>query len=151
MGLFMAKVQRLQYGVNRIENGGWVVLEDGDATGRGQPARASMSTCGSKPPSPLQKIIIRPEAEVVSRRQRFSGVALACRAGQPRESQNGSQRPCHRQEFRAAVTVAIPTTRWHVNPHKAAHLRRLRARRSARTQCNRVIGLRRRCGMDPPY
>ncbi len=27
----MAKVQRLQYGVDRIEDGGWVVLEDGDA------------------------------------------------------------------------------------------------------------------------
>ena len=27
----MAKVQRLQYGVDRIEDGGWAVLEDGDA------------------------------------------------------------------------------------------------------------------------
>ena len=27
----MAKVQRLQYGVDRIEDGSWVVLEDGDA------------------------------------------------------------------------------------------------------------------------
>ncbi len=27
----MANVQRLQYGVDRIEGGGWVVLEDGDA------------------------------------------------------------------------------------------------------------------------
>ena len=27
----MAKVLRLQYGVDRIEDGGWVVLEDGDA------------------------------------------------------------------------------------------------------------------------
>ncbi len=27
----MAKVQRLQYSVDRIEDGGWVVLEDGDA------------------------------------------------------------------------------------------------------------------------
>ncbi len=27
----MPKVQRRQYGVDRIEDGGWVVLEDGDA------------------------------------------------------------------------------------------------------------------------
>ena len=27
----MAKAQRLQYGVDRIEDGGWDVLEDGDA------------------------------------------------------------------------------------------------------------------------
>ncbi len=27
----MAEAQRLQYGVDRIEDGGWVVLEDGDA------------------------------------------------------------------------------------------------------------------------
>ena len=26
--LFMAKVPRLQYGVDRIEDGGWVVLEE---------------------------------------------------------------------------------------------------------------------------
>ena len=27
----MAKAKRRQYGVDRIEDGGWVVLEDGDA------------------------------------------------------------------------------------------------------------------------
>ncbi len=60
----MAKVQRLQYGVDRIEDGGWVVLEDGDERDVQQAMQVEVDRLPRTGPSRMRErgLMVAPES-----------------------------------------------------------------------------------------